>query len=93
MRTGFLGIISPRGLESLVPETEHAALFLTRRAYRNRTAKAVCFWAVMDDSKIAEVRGHLYAQNRAEAFRVLRMAAHDFGTILPHSEEDVAEAV
>jgi len=93
MRSGFLGIISERGLESLVPETEHAALFLTRQAYRHATTKSVCFWAVMEDTVAEQIRRQLYARNRSEALGVLRMAAYDFGTILPLSEEDVAEAV
>lgn len=47
MTQSYLGVVSRRGLEQLVEETEHAAIFLNRRCYRRRTDLALC-WATLD---------------------------------------------
>jgi hypothetical protein len=88
MGKSFVGIISPRGLESLIPETEHAVPFLVRRAYRRRTAKAVCYWAVVDESVADQVRRQLGGHCHEDAFLVLRTLAEDFGTIPPPFDDD-----
>ena len=88
MVNSFVGIISPRGLESLLPETEHALPFLVRRAYRKRPTEAVCYWAVMQDSAVAEVRRQLQEHRPEEALLALRALAEYFGTIPPPTDED-----
>jgi hypothetical protein len=88
MRNCFVGIISPRGLESLVPETDHAVPFLARRAYRRRPTEAVCYWAVMEDSAAEHVRRQLLRHHNEDAFLALRALAEHFGTIPPQSDQD-----
>ena len=88
MANSFVGIISPRGLELLLPETEHALPFLVRRAYRRRPTEAVCYWAVMQDSAAAEVRRQLQGRRREDAFLALRALADFFGTIPPPTDDD-----
>ena len=84
----YVGIISRRGLESLWPETEHAVLFLLRRAYRRQPTEAVCYWAVMQDTAARHVQRQIHWQCHREALFTLRTVAADFGTILPASFED-----
>lgn len=88
MVNSYVGIISGRGLESLVPETEHAVPFLVRRAYRRPTSEAVCYWAVMQDEVAREVQGHLQRCRHDDALLALRRHAAHFGTILPPHSED-----
>lgn len=70
MARSYVGIISPRGLESLLPETEHAVPFLVRRAYGRRSGEAVCYWAVMPDSTARQVETQLEARFHEDAFLV-----------------------
>lgn len=88
MVNSFVGIISRRGLESLVPETEHAVPFLVRRAYRRRPTEAVCYWAVMEESAAEQVRRQLHGHRHEDAFFALRALAEHFGTILLPSDDD-----
>jgi hypothetical protein len=88
MSNAFVGIISSRGLESLVPETEHALPFLVRRAYRRHPPEAVCYWAVMDEVVAEEVRRQLRGQCHEDAFLVLRTLSERFGTIPPPLDDD-----
>lgn len=88
MSNAFVGIISSRGLESMVPETEHALPFLIRRAYRQQPPEAVCYWAVMDEAVAEEVHRQLRGQCHEDAFLVLRTLAECFGTVPPPSDDD-----
>ena len=83
MVKSYVGIISSRGLESLLPETEHAVPFLIRRAYRRRPTEAVCYWAVMQDTVAGEVKRQLEWKRYADALLTLRTLATYFGTISP----------
>ena len=89
MARSYVGIISPRGLESLLPETEHAVPFLVRRAYGRRPGEALCYWAVMPDSTARGVELQLQAHFHEDAFYRLRGEAAHFGTILPFGVDDV----
>jgi hypothetical protein len=88
MVNSYVGIISGRGLESLVPETEHALPFLVRRAYRQRPSKAVCYWAVMQDEAAREIQSYLQRRRHDDALMALREQAAHFGTILPSQSDD-----
>lgn len=90
MARSYVGTISRRGLESLLPETEHAVPFLIRRAYRRRPTEAVCYWAVMDDTTARDVEEQLRWQWYEEALLTLQVRAMDIGTILPPYAEDAA---
>ncbi len=83
MVNSYVGIISRRGLESLLPETEHAVPFLIRRAYRKNPPDAVCYWAVMQDFAAQEVQRQLQWQRYEDAFFVLGALADYSGTIPP----------
>ena len=88
MGRSYVGIISARGLESVLPETDHAVPFLVRRAYGRRSGEAVCYWAVMPDSTARAVELQLQAHLHEDAFRKLRGEAAHFGTILPSGVDD-----
>ena len=83
MVNSYVGIISRRGLESLLPETEHAVPFLVRRAYRRRPTEAVCYWAVMQDTAARKVKRQLQWKRYEDALLTLRTQAAHFGTISP----------
>lgn len=84
----YLGIITPRGLETLVPETEHATPFLLRRAYRRRPTLAVCCWAVLAEPAAVQVRQQLELQQFRDALVTLNDEAVYMGTLLPPAAED-----
>ena len=88
MVNSFVGIISSRGLELLLPETEHALSFLVRRAYRRRPTEGVCYWAIMQDSAAAEVRRQLQQHRHEDAMFALGALAEYFGTIPPPTDDD-----
>jgi hypothetical protein len=88
MSKAFVGIISSRGLESMVPETDHALPFLIRRAYRREPPETVCYWAVMDEAVAEEVRRQLQGHCHEDAFLVIQTLAECFGTIPPPLEDD-----
>ena len=86
----YLGIITPRGLETLVVETEHAAPFLLRRVSRQPLGELVACWAVLDETEAREVARHVAGRRFQEALCQLNALAIDLGTVLPpESEEDV----
>ncbi len=88
MTNSYLGIISSRGLQTLVLETEHAALFLFRRLARRQFREATAFWAVLDEKAASNVAGHVRRGQFDEALRQLNTRALDWGTLLPPPEED-----
>jgi hypothetical protein len=88
MTNSYLGIISPRGLETLVLETEHAAMFLFRRLARRQFREATAFWAVLDGKAASDIAGHMRHGQFDEALRQLNSRALDWGTLLPPPEED-----
>ncbi len=84
----YLSIITARGLETLVLETEHAALFLLRRVARQPLGSAVAFWTVLDDKTARSVTAHVAARQFQEAFRQLNKRALHLGSLLPPLSED-----
>jgi len=84
----YLGIVTPRGLETLVVETEHAAVFLFRRAARQAHGKALCFWAVLDDKTAACVMRQIDGRRFQDALCYLNAKAVHLGTLLPPLTED-----
>jgi hypothetical protein len=88
MVNSYVGIISRRGLESLLPETEHAVLFLLRRVCRKYCGEASCYWAVMQDSAASEIQRHLQWRRYEDALLALRTRATYFGTIAPSDSDD-----
>lgn len=86
MMDSYVGIISRRGLECFVPETEHTARFLVKRA--KRSTPSLCYWAVMHQAHATEIKRLLASDNSAEALRILNAAAQSLGSILPSAECD-----
>ena len=85
----YVGIISRRGLESLLPETKHAIPFLLRRAYRRQPTEAICYWAVMQKTAAQDVQRQLQLRRHEEALFILRARAAHFGEILPPCSEEM----
>ena len=90
MKTAYLGIADSSGLRLLIPEREHAARFLVRRAFR---WNAVCFWAVIDDAFYLTVRTELERGESHNALRLVQLLASDIGTVLPSTyvRDDLAD--
>ncbi len=83
MAHAYLGILSARGLELLVPETEHALAFLLRRAYRRRPHKLACCWAVMPEDAASGIHMLISAGLYEQAFLALNAESLEIGTIPP----------
>lgn len=79
----YVGIFSPRGLESFLPETEHAMPFLLRRAYRRGPPASICYWVVAEEDVARQVQRQIADRQRHDAYHTLRTQAREFGTILP----------
>ena len=87
MIDAYVGMISRRGLECFVPETEHAALFLLRRAMRSSSTLAVCCWAVLRREDAARIQQLLRNGNSADGLTMLHNTARSLGTLLPPPED------
>lgn len=88
MTNSYLGIITARGLETLVVETEHAALFLLRRVARRPLGEAVVFWAVLDDRAARDLARQIGSRQFEESLRQLNARALHLGTLLPPLQDD-----
>lgn len=86
MKRAFVGIAQQNGLLTLVPERRDVSQFLWRRAQR---MKAVCFWAVIDQSIAAAITDELDAGTNHNALILLQTLAVELGSItsLDDSEE------
>lgn len=84
----YLGIITKRGLERLVLETEHAALFLLRRVARLPFGSAIAFWAVLDDNTARLVTTLVAARHFQAALHQLDTRALHLGSLLPPLSEE-----
>jgi len=89
MNDSYVGVISQRGLESLIPERGHVTEFLTRRIYRTRGGNAVCYWAVLSENQANQVCRQLSCGRNADALSALQSLAIDLGTILPPDLDNV----
>jgi len=88
MTNSYLGIITPRGLEALVLETDHDALFLNRRVERQFQGDAILCWAVLDARTARNVIGHIGFRRFGEALDQLNRRAIHLGTLLPSWADD-----
>jgi len=84
----YLGIVTLRGLETLVVETEHAAMFLFRRARRHPDGEAICCWAVLDEKTARDVIRQIDCRRFRDALCQLDSQAVHVGTLLPPFRED-----
>jgi hypothetical protein len=93
MTNSYLGIITLRGLESLVVETAHAAPFSFRRAELHDDEDAVCCWAVLDDRAAKNVRRPIASHRFDEALQLPNLRAQHLGTVVsPDDDEDLVRA-
>ena len=83
MAQAYLALVSLRGLESLVPETEHALPFLLRRAYRRFPYEAICCWAVVPAPAVNRVHALIATGRYLQALIALNVEAQELGTIPP----------
>lgn len=94
MTNSYLGIVTPRGLETLVVETEHAAPFLLRRVARRPFGEALALWAVLDARTARDLTQQITSGRFEVALRELDARAIHLGTLLPPlKEEPVARSV
>ena len=90
----YIGIVTPRGLETLIVETEHAAPFLLRRAERRAEDGVVCCWAVLDEKTARYVMRQVIGRRFRDAFCQLNAQALHLGTLLPPlTDDDVFSAM
>ena len=80
MRTAYLGMADNSGLRILIPETEHAGRFLTKRAAR---LNAVCFWTVIDEAIYVSICNELQNGDLVGGLILVQLFADEIGTILP----------
>ncbi|NLY01871.1 MAG: hypothetical protein GXY83_37775 [Rhodopirellula sp.] len=88
MTNSYLGIVTPRGLETLVVETEHAAPFLLRRVARRPFGEVLALWAVLDDRTAHDLTQQITGGRFDDALRELDARALHLGTLLPPLQED-----
>ena len=88
MTNSYLGIVTARGLETLVVETEHAAPFLLRRVSRRPFGEAIALWAVLDDRTARDLTQQITSGRFEVALRELDARALHLGTLLPPWQED-----
>jgi hypothetical protein len=88
MADSYLGLITRRGLELLVRETEHAERFLQRRLQRGQWTGAIGCWAVLSDDAAERVRRLVLCAWYREALELLNAEALSLGTLLPEPIED-----
>ena len=80
MRRAFVGIAQQNELLTLLPERPETTPFLRRRAER---MKAVCFWAVIDQSIAATIVDELDAGASHNALILLQTLAVELGPVVP----------
>lgn len=85
MRRAFVGIAQQDGLLTLLPERRDVTSFLWRRAQRMR---AVCFWAVIDQSLAATILDELEDGASHNALILLQTLAVELGPVLAPNESD-----
>jgi hypothetical protein len=79
----YVGIVSSRGLECFVPESERFTRSLVQRAYCQQPIRSVCYWAIVPQSQAGAVARSLGAGRPIEALGLLEAGACSLGQILP----------
>lgn len=83
MTNSYLGIITTRGLETLVVETDHAAPFLFRRLSRYPRGEAFACWAILKEKTAHDLLCQIVYRRFQDALWQLNAQALDLGTLLP----------
>lgn len=87
MVRSYLGVVTRKGLELLVPETEQAEAFVQQRI-RGHAGKAICCWAVLADPAERQVRLQLRLGRWREALVKLNQESRCLGTMMPGGDDD-----
>lgn len=82
MANAYVGIAELNRLRILVPETEHAAVFLQRRIIRRRMRQAMCFWAVLDEKIAKEIMQSLAIGEQEQALQLFNESVIVAGRIV-----------
>lgn len=88
MADSYLGIITRKGLELLVWETEHAERFLQRRVRRDQRLASLCCWALLSEEAAWRVRLLVRLGLHREALKLLNAEALSLGTLWPEAADD-----
>ena len=83
MMRSYVGIISRRGLEWLLPESDPVLRFLAGRAYAEWPPSAVYYWAAIQTPEATEIQGQLDDGDSDRALQILQATARFSGPILP----------
>lgn len=65
----YLGIVSSRGLEWLLPESDHVLRFLAGQAYAHLPVTGICCWAAMQARTAMQIQGELEGGDADAALR------------------------
>jgi hypothetical protein len=92
MANSYLGIVTPKGLEVLSLETEHAARFYERRCYsRRRSTAAVLCWVTLAPQDAVLIAQMVQLGLHEEALARLELDAVEWGSLPPaHAPCDAA---
>ena len=85
----YVGIITKRGLESLIPETEHALMFLMRRLARHGH-EAFCYWVVMSEEDARRAALQIQSQHFFDALVTVNQSCVCIGSVAPGTTVDSA---
>ena len=79
----YVGIITSRGLEWLLPENDGVLRFLAGRAYTEWPHRAVCYWTAIQAAEAGEIQEELADGDSDRALQILQASAMFGGPILP----------
>ena len=83
MIASYVGFVTQRGLELILPESEHALRLMQLQLRRSRQGCACSVWFVLD-SGIAELVGELVASDESRAaWAIVEQQARDGGVMRP----------
>jgi len=92
MLQAYVGIVSPWGIELFYPEDPDTIRFLWRRVQRAH-GRSACFWSVLSGEAVELIQAALDLSQQQEALDLLQQSARDYGFMVPHSEEPVADNI
>lgn len=88
MAQSYLGIVTRKGLQWLVPETEGAEQRLRAKAQNACQGAYYCCWAVLQREIARDLQLQLRAEYYCEALIQLNVEAESLGPILPESDRN-----
>lgn len=83
MHRHYIGIITQRGLEALVPETDDTLRFFRQWLGSRSECLGICYWFDMDDQAANELDQHLRCGYTREAWHALQAHVRFAGPVMP----------